>query len=39
MNPKHDAFLNVILKSQVKIEFESDPEITGSLEVKDVAPL
>ena len=39
MNPKHDAFLNLILKSQVKIEFESDPEITGSSEVKDVAPL
>ena len=39
MNPKHDTFLNLILKSQVKIEFESDPEITGSSEVKDVAPL
>ena len=39
MNPKHDAFLREILKSQVKIEFESDPEITGSSEVKDVAPL
>lgn len=39
MNPKHDAFLNVILKTQVKIEFESDPEITGSSEVKDAAPL
>ncbi|ADE39521.1 hypothetical protein [Candidatus Puniceispirillum marinum] len=39
MNPKHDAFLNVILKTQVKIEFESDPVITGSSEVKDVAPL
>lgn len=39
MNPKHDAFLNLILKSQVKIEFESSPEITGSSEVKDVAPL
>jgi len=39
MNPKHDTFLREILKSQVKIEFESDPEITGSSEVKDVAPL
>lgn len=39
MNPKHDAFLSVILKSQVKIEFESDPKITRSSEVKDIAPL
>ena len=39
MSPKHEAFLSVISKSQVKIEFESDPEITGSSEAKDVAPL
>jgi hypothetical protein len=39
MNPKHKALLNSILKSQVKIEFESAPEITGCSEVRDVEPL